>query len=179
MPTQKWRREPVFWNEICYTHRMETKTCARCGQEKLVEGWPKQASPRRGLHPWCSECKNEYQRLRRLDAEKGEAMRQYDRQRRSDPARRAYNRAHDRLRHMHALGNGPLEMVTVEELLQRDGDRCCLCNEPLRDDITLEHHTPLSRGGTHTRDNLGLAHNACNCRKGKLTLQEWKDRWGR
>lgn len=140
-----------------------------------MDGWPAMAARHDGLHPWCRDCKNEYQRARRRGP-KGDAQREYDRQRRKDPARRAYTRAHDRLRHLSAQRNGRVEYVSVQELMDRDGTNCCLCGQPLGDDVTLEHHTPLSRGGTHTKKNLGLAHNICNCRKGRLTLSEWRAR---
>jgi len=47
-------------------------------------------------------------------------------------------------------------------LLERDGGNCWLCEHPLENDCTLEHKTPLSRGGTWAFNNLALAHRACN-----------------
>lgn len=51
---------------------------------------------------------------------------------------------------------------------------CCLCGTPieLRRDgndpsgPTIEHHVPLSKGGTNEPDNLALAHRACNVSRG-------------
>lgn len=48
------------------------------------------------------------------------------------------------------------------KLIERDGDTCCHCGLPLGDDISLEHRTPLSRGGSNGTDNLALAHRLCN-----------------
>lgn len=51
---------------------------------------------------------------------------------------------------------------------------CHLCGEGIsrhagKDDwmkVTLDHVIPLSRGGTHTWDNVRPAHRKCNERKG-------------
>lgn len=39
---------------------------------------------------------------------------------------------------------------------------------------TLEHIIPLSRGGTHDFDNLGVSHLSCNSKKHDKTLKEYK-----
>lgn len=66
--------------------------------------------------------------------------------------------------------------ITLKELIKRDGGICQLCGEPTDgSDIndghigkrypTLDHIVPLSKGGTHTWDNVQLAHMSCNARK--------------
>ncbi len=51
---------------------------------------------------------------------------------------------------------------------------CVLCFKPVEfADSSLEHLTPLSRGGTNLYENLGVAHLNCNIRKGAMTLEEW------
>jgi 5-methylcytosine-specific restriction endonuclease McrA len=44
---------------------------------------------------------------------------------------------------------------------------CCLCGEGPRvgDPMSLEHHVPISKGGTSNRDNVGVAHSSCNTKK--------------
>lgn len=59
-------------------------------------------------------------------------------------------------------------------LYERDGGKCYLCEQ----DVTLEamhldHVLPLSRGGSHTADNLRVACGRCNTSKGSLTLSEY------
>lgn len=39
---------------------------------------------------------------------------------------------------------------------------------------TLEHRIPLSRGGTHTRENVSLAHYRCNSQKSTRTVAEYE-----
>ena len=59
-------------------------------------------------------------------------------------------------------------------VFERDDWICGICQTPidkaLRGDnwmrATLDHITPLSKGGTHTYDNVGPAHWICNMQKG-------------
>ena len=58
-------------------------------------------------------------------------------------------------------------------LIARDGDRCRWCRRRVRPDLgplhdlfpTVEHLTPIARGGTHTWDNVELACRSCNLRR--------------
>lgn len=64
--------------------------------------------------------------------------------------------------------------MTVEQLAERDGSVCSICEEPV--DLTLrrpdpmspsvDHYVPRARGGTDIEANLRLAHIVCNVRKG-------------
>lgn len=42
--------------------------------------------------------------------------------------------------------------------------------------FTVDHRTPLSRGGTHADENLAGCCNDCNHKKGWLTEEEFRDR---
>lgn len=72
--------------------------------------------------------------------------------------------------------------VTLESLRARDGDFCCYCGTHLSftcgqygsNRATLEHITPISRGGDHVFDNTAIACRACNISKHTATLLfEW------
>lgn len=60
---------------------------------------------------------------------------------------------------------------------------CCLCGTRIDDTLdsphpmsrTLEHLTPIARGGTHNLDNIDFAHRSCNTNKGVKTLDEYRD----
>lgn len=72
--------------------------------------------------------------------------------------------------------------ISIEKIARRDGDACYLCGEScdtkdytVRSDGTfiagnfypsIEHVIPISKGGTHTWDNVLLAHRYCNSVKG-------------
>lgn len=66
------------------------------------------------------------------------------------------------------------EMFSRTEIADRDGWICQLCGEPVDPSLewphplsqSLDHKTPLSKGGTHTRENCQLAHLKCNLAKG-------------
>lgn len=66
--------------------------------------------------------------------------------------------------------------ITLKQLIKRDKGICQLCGLPVDDkDIenghakglypSLDHIIPLSKGGTHTWNNVQLAHMACNSGK--------------
>lgn len=56
------------------------------------------------------------------------------------------------------------------KLLERDGDECWFCGEPMFDDCTIEHLVPKSGGGSNGLANFALAHRACNNRAADLPL---------
>lgn len=65
-------------------------------------------------------------------------------------------------------------------LHERDGDLCCICNDPLthmntdhlRGGETIEHWQARFLGGTDHIDNLKLAHAKCNRDVGHKTVEE-------
>jgi 5-methylcytosine-specific restriction endonuclease McrA len=72
-----------------------------------------------------------------------------------------------------------IEQTSVERIdplrvYQEAGWICGICSEAVNDlarfpdpgSASLDHITPLAAGGSHTRDNLQLAHLICNTRKG-------------
>lgn len=72
------------------------------------------------------------------------------------------------------LKNGPVKEFDHLEIFERDSWICQLCqglvNQELRfpdsKAASLDHITPVSKGGTHTQDNVQLAHLYCNISKG-------------
>ena len=66
----------------------------------------------------------------------------------------------------------------IEEILfTKQEGRCYLCGEllygRLNDIPTIEHKTPITRGGTNDIENIGLAHKSCNSRKHTKTPEEY------
>jgi 5-methylcytosine-specific restriction endonuclease McrA len=65
------------------------------------------------------------------------------------------------------------EKILISVLIERDGTTCSLC--PAEIDFTLKHPhpgsksldhiIPISAGGSHTYDNVALAHLVCNISK--------------
>lgn len=77
-------------------------------------------------------------------------------------------------------GNASYE--DIEAKWEAGDQTCCLCGTPIDPDLpsnhregrTLEHLTPIMRGGRHDIDNLDFAHRSCNSSKGNMTLEEYK-----
>lgn len=66
-----------------------------------------------------------------------------------------------------------LEYFTREEVFNRDGWVCHICSESISPSLkyphpmsaSLDHVTPISRGGPHTLENSAASHFLCNIRK--------------
>lgn len=61
-------------------------------------------------------------------------------------------------------------------LINKYGAKCHYCEflfASMRD-ITLDHYTPLSKGGTNDLSNLRLAHLSCNQAKNDMTPEEFE-----
>lgn len=79
-------------------------------------------------------------------------------------------------------GNATRKLIDAK--WEASNKTCCLCGSPIDDtlkspdpmSITLEHITPIARGGRHDIDNIDFAHRACNTKKGAKTLEEYKKR---
>ena len=78
-------------------------------------------------------------------------------------------------------GNATRELVNAK--WDASDKTCRLCGTRIDDTLssphpmplTLEHLTPISRGGRHDIDNIDFAHRACNTKKGPKTLDEYRD----
>lgn len=56
---------------------------------------------------------------------------------------------------------------------------CILCFKPIEfGQDSLEHLTPLVRGGNNLYENLSVAHLKCNLQKNRKTLTEWRKYYG-
>ena len=82
-----------------------------------------------------------------------------------------YYRRKEMLRRERIVSNGKVHWdISIERLLRRDGHSCYLCGETVNtktdhnDDYypSIEHVVPVAKGGTHTWDNVKLAHRRCN-----------------
>lgn len=56
-------------------------------------------------------------------------------------------------------------------IVAASGGRCFYCKQPRK--LTMDHLTPLSRGGDHTASNVVAACLSCNSRKNDRTLAEF------
>lgn len=184
-------------------HEDGTRTCNDCSERKALDRFPKDPNATKGRRGICKPChtakesarfwsdpavverRRAYEAKRRAD--NPDEMRQRDRERyqRDKPKRLALVvEAGHRRRAL--LASVPSERgITIKKLRLAQGDRCCYCSvvmdfTPPKDRTyrpaiaTLEHVIPLSRGGSHTWDNVKLCCRQCNTRKNSRTLAEWQ-----
>ena len=78
--------------------------------------------------------------------------------------------------------------ISLKKLAERDKDICYLCGKPVdwndkriteegyviagANYPSIEHVLPICRGGTHSWNNVRLAHRYCNCSKNYRTIEE-------
>lgn len=172
--------DSVFCGRDCYAAARTgdgiNRTCKVCGLTKSLSAYWTSGSSGNGTIYYkstCKEClKHIQQQERFLHPERG---REYDR-RSYEKHRESVIRRKMRVNDMRrAWKHGALEVVEVnrESIFERDGLACYLCgNEFDRSDLQLDHVVPLSRGGSHTPDNIRVACKWCNSRKGDYLLSE-------
>lgn len=87
-------------------------------------------------------------------------------------------RSNSQARRARKQGARNTDRVLLAHLLERDGATCTYCGEHIDIDlpwpeplsVSVDHTTPLSRGGTHTMGNTTVMHLRCNLRKGTKIL---------
>lgn len=62
------------------------------------------------------------------------------------------------------------QCLSRRNIFYRDSYMCQYCST--KDDLTIDHVLPISRGGERTWENLVAACSRCNSRKGQKTLEE-------
>jgi len=75
--------------------------------------------------------------------------------------------------------SAPVEPVSIQTVLDRDGCRCHLCDGVVaRCERTLDHLIPVARRGAHAEWNLMVAHDRCNKRRGTKQILSEETREG-
>ena len=75
---------------------------------------------------------------------------------------------------------GPLTIQRIQRVYENNIKKygtltCYLCYIPIQfGEDSIDHKTPLSRGGDNDYVNLGIAHFKCNCRKYNKTEKEYR-----
>lgn len=133
--------------------------CAKLADARLVSEMANCATCGGQFHPR----RYQDQKFCSLSCRRFPHMRKYE-------SRQEARSAHYHRRRTRKRGAG-YERFTRREIFERDGYVCHLCGI-LTDpgdryaQPTLDHVTPLARGGTHSRENVRCAHWICNSRKG-------------
>lgn len=149
-----WRLKHIQ-KEIEYKKSLTGQICIECGE--------KFTASRLGVKYCSKKCNNKAQRRNRK-----------------------YNKE---VRYKLAKNNGKFDNdIDLIDLAKRDNNICYLCGEKVTFDdykITeegyfiangtypsIDHIKPISKGGTHTWDNVKLAHMECNCLKSDKLIED-------
>lgn len=69
----------------------------------------------------------------------------------------------DARRRARKLASPRIEKIDRAYIIARDNSTCHICEKRVaRKDLELDHLIPLAHGGSHTADNLRVAHKRCN-----------------
>ena len=162
------------------------KWCTKCSECKPLDAFPRSNRGRHGS--WCKACVARHNREQYKRPEiRADRRARWDKWHAENPnwaARwRAANldRARENVRRNQArrrarLRGLPVEPYTLEQLLERDGTLCVLCDEELDLDaaypdplsVTVEHLECISwpESAGDTPSNVALSHFTCNMQRG-------------
>lgn len=80
-----------------------------------------------------------------------------------------------RAKHLNPIIPGTIQLVYEKNIKENGYLKCCLCDKHIKfGEDSIEHLIPISRGGTHDIENLGISHGLCNSKKRKKTFKEYK-----
>lgn len=81
--------------------------------------------------------------------------------------RRCQRRRGKQVRSKRIRSTAKRDPISLPTIAERDGWRCHICKRKVRRSTwSLDHLVPLASGGTHTYDNVALAHHRCNTLRG-------------
>lgn len=161
------------------------KACAWCGTEFTP------TAPRATYcTPECLKAKNR-ERMRKYHATHKDADREYytaNKETVNESIRRWRANNPDKLgaataRRAKAELEGNATPKLIETKWEAGDKTCILCGEPIDPTLkaphnmsrTIEHLTPIARGGRHDIDNIDFAHYGCNAQKQDRTLEEYRE----
>jgi 5-methylcytosine-specific restriction endonuclease McrA len=153
-------------NRRRYHEPPSSATCRLCKATKLAEEFYKDKSRPTGRSSGCRECLKAQGRAKYAeDPEPTKA--QVKRWIEQNPERyRALrqDRQHRRRARMYA---NEFEKIDRLAIYERDGGKCHICGKRVaKKDMSLDHLTPIARGGDHVKLNVRLAHLSCNVKRG-------------
>ena len=178
---------------------MTEKPCSRCGEVKPLEAFNTDKRGRGGKTAECKACRNLYSaKWRSENRDRFKEMRAswnarnrdkraaYCRRwRANNPEKKAQmwsdwyqknkvraNANSRRYRVRKRSATGDFSGEEWEAMKEMHEHRCAYCHESGRE-LTQDHVVPLSKGGTHTWDNIAPACRFCNTSKKDRDLIEW------
>jgi 5-methylcytosine-specific restriction endonuclease McrA len=159
----------LAWSSFPWPKGNLMRQCSKCSERKTEENFP----PKGNI---CRECKRAYGRewyRRNPEGQKARSRANYaaNRQKKIDYQKEYYRNNYDAVRDNIRKRNAAqytdvLEDVVLWEVYKRDNGVCGICSRAVKwEDTTIDHVKALSQGGTHTYDNVQIAHLVCNTTK--------------
>lgn len=156
-----------------------SKKCCRCKNYKGLIAFNKCSTTKDGYMYHCRECHKKAYIKNRTHAtstmqkyyqnnKKGQKVRSKQWAKNNKEKVRQHHSLSCAKRRVAKLNNGSIDRdINIEKVYKRDKGRCGICNEKcIKEEQSLDHIIPLSKNGSHTWDNVQLAHLKCNIRKG-------------
>ncbi len=166
---------------------MQTFRCYKCKENKSQDQFYKSTRSMRGIDDYCIPCRRA--RSKRYYAENPEPNKARSRQwgkdnveYRRERERRDYAAGKSKKYKIHnahvrriRLDQVKCEYIDINKLYERDKGICGLCDEHVKvKDASIDHKKPISQGGEHTWENVQLAHLSCNCRRGTMSVEDYR-----
>ena len=183
------------------THADGTRTCSQCEQRLPIKDFHKDKLSTGGIRSKCKKCrikhvKKWYQDNRERQAGKEKKRRLANPEKFTEKERLRYIKDKDKrlllaIEHAH-LRKARKKKTKFERgisklsLKKRFGTKCYYCGKEMdfstsvgrkvnRDMATIEHLSPLSKGGEHTFKNTVLACRHCNISKNAKSEEEFEE----
>lgn len=162
---------------------MSAKRCRGCDTAKPLDAFHRSSRNRDGRQSRCKDC--QVGTVRSIRQRPGYGAGERRRARASAAARKAadaeyafrekWRRAVADARQRAERSGAPHQPYTLTDLLAKFGPwqdwTCAYCHAS--DELTLEHLTPLAKGGADALANVHVACHACNTRKHDRGVGEW------
>ena len=149
-----------------------TKLCMRCDKFYPLDHFSKATRGLGGLATYCKPCHAE--KYRNKDKAKTATATYRIRHRERHLARHRV-RMFEYKTHKRVTADGSVTDQLLKHLYAEP--RCFYCKQDIvRELRTIDHKTPLSKGGEHVAGNLVMACWACNCSKRDLNEHDFKQR---
>lgn len=141
-----------------------TKVCTCCGLEKHIYDFHKKDAQYSGHRAVCKACRYFNERNKNSDYLKSEAGRLV-----------SVNAQGKRRELIYATKDHSITTTALKELKEKQNHSCAYCKSDLDysspNQVHLDHVIPLSKGGTHTIENVVWSCRSCNSAKGNNLLE--------
>lgn len=180
---------------------MENQKCSVCQIEKPLQQFHKNKNRKNGVSVTCKKCaisrsrkweidnpdkvRENSRKLYHKDIEKSRINRKtrVRKWQKNNPdkvraATRDYFIRHPEVKRLHEQkrraqkNNNGVFTILEKDIVKLIKESCVKCGS--KQNITMDHIVPLSRGGVHSIGNLQPLCRSCNASKGSKTMMEWR-----